>query len=213
MALDADINSDFLTFYEDTSVKEVFQMGFGELCYIHDILVKPILDIMRNKKPSLPKSVNHLRKTLPEKTFGRLFPKFAANVATEFDHFLPDTHKGSKGGYLSSFCGELPVAISYQSTDNGRRLLHVFRTAANIDITPLVLSAEQQYYDFMKVLKRYNYCSPHVWHIFWYKCKYFIINWYKVLIKHLCISRLKNTCFRPKGHIFAVNQRINDSIG
>ena len=162
MALDADIESDYLTFYEETSVKEAFQMGFGELCYIQDILVKPILNIMRNKRPVLPKSVQNLRKALPEKTFKRLFPKFADNTATEFDHLLPDAPKGSKGGYLSSFCGDLPVAISYQSTDNGRRLLHVFRTDANVDITPQVLGAEQMYYDFMGVLKRYNYCSPFV---------------------------------------------------
>ena len=161
--LGADLQNDYLTYYEDVRVKEVFQVGYGELCYIQDQLVRPILDIISNKKPKIPKTVIHLKKSLPDKAFKRYFPKFAANTATPFDYLLPDVGKSFKlkKKYLKG-CKDLPVALGYESTPNGRKFLKVMATEANIDVTPDVLYAEQQYFKFMKTLKRYRYCSPYV---------------------------------------------------
>ena len=146
---------------EDVTVKEMFQVGYGELCYIHDQLVRPILNIMSNKPTKVPKSVTNLQKALQEKVFEFYFPKMLQKTATPFDYILPDVPKSSKHHYLKG-CKDIPVALHYASTSNGRRLLEAMATKANIDITPNVLAAEQQYYEFMKALKRYRYCSPYV---------------------------------------------------
>ncbi|CAG2108021.1 unnamed protein product [Medioppia subpectinata] len=156
----ADIENDYLTYYEKARIKEIFQIGFGDMCYIHDQLVQPILDIVAKKRPKLPKMARNLRKMLPNDVYENYFPKFAAKTATFFDYFLPVVHNGvhkPKG-----YCNELPIALSYNSTPNGRRLLGQLQTLAGIDVTPEALNAEQQYYEFIDDMNKYRYCSPYL---------------------------------------------------
>lgn len=154
----ADIERDFFTYYSSIRVKESFQIGFGEMCYIHDQLIKPINDIIHNRRSELPNVVNGLKKSLPYKLFAKYYPKFASNSATFFDYFLPDV----RISYKNSNCGEIPIALAYNSTPNGRRQLYKFKSDAYIDVTPDVFEAEDEYYSFMKDLRSYQYCSPYL---------------------------------------------------
>ncbi|CAG2175935.1 unnamed protein product, partial [Oppiella nova] len=160
--LRADIESDYLTYYDNARVKEIFEIGFGDMCYIHDQLVQPILDIMANKRPKVPNIAINLMKSLPSDVFEYYFPKFASKTATFFDYFLPDVQSGHNFNHKSAFCDEMPVALTFNSTPNGRRLLDVFRTEASIDVTPDAFNAEQQYYQFIEDLNKYKYCSPYL---------------------------------------------------
>jgi hypothetical protein len=137
-------------------------VGFGEMCYIHDQLIKPINDIVRNRRPELPDVVLVLRKSLPYKIFAKYFPKFASNSATFFDYFLPDV--GIDYNNYCKICDEIPVALKFNSTPNGKRQLDRFRYDADTDITHEVYEAENQYYRFITDLRYFDYCSPYICH-------------------------------------------------
>jgi hypothetical protein len=154
----ADIDKDYLSFYSEVSVKESFQVGFGELCYIHDQFIRPINDIMRNKKRPQPIAIQRLRSALPPMAFSTYFPKFAAENATFFDYFLPDIGNCP----VHDKCRVMPIAKPYNSTPNGLRQLERFKFDAGLDLTPLVFQAETAYYTFNNDLRNYEYCSPYV---------------------------------------------------
>ena len=135
------------------------QVGFGDLCYIHDQLIRPINDIMHKIERDQPIAIKALMETLPKKTFDRYFPKFAAETATPFDHFFPDI------GYCSlekTECPPIPIALRYNSTANGLRQLERFRFDGGLDVTPLTFQAETLYYSFMNELRANGYCSPYI---------------------------------------------------
>jgi hypothetical protein len=154
----SDIDSDFLTYYKNISVKESFQIGFGDLCYIHDQMIKPINQLIRNEKNAEPEAIKRLRTSLPATTFARYFPKFALypNEVNFFDYVLPQV-----GDCNTNQCRPMPTALRFTDTDNGRRQFKSFIKAANFDITPLVTVAESYYYEFINELNRYHYCSPY----------------------------------------------------
>lgn len=159
----SDIENDVFTYYTNITVKESFQVGFGELCYIHDQLIKPINQIIKNEKRKLPKAVQRLKSSLPKKLFKRYFPKFALfpNRVTFFDHVLPevgDCNPTKPNG----LCNHMPLAQRFTSTENGRRVWDDFIHLANFNVTPHVLAAEDTYFDFMNHLNKYHYCSPYV---------------------------------------------------
>ncbi len=71
-----DIEKDTLTYYENITVKETFQLGYGELCFIHD-------QMLRNEKPSEPLAVQRLRYQLPPSIFAKIF----SEIRTSFWKF------------------------------------------------------------------------------------------------------------------------------
>jgi len=155
--LPANIESDYLTYYKDIRVKETFQIGFGELCYIPDQMIKPINDMIKNKRAKLPIAAQRLVNSLPNDLLAKYFPKFAANNANFFDHLFPDV-----GNCPLNRCEPMPIALSYNSTANGRRVLANFRDDVNTDETGDIYRSENSYYKFMNDLNNNHYCSPYV---------------------------------------------------
>jgi hypothetical protein len=157
-----DIENDFLTYYNNTTIRETFQVGFGDLCYIHDQFIKPINEIVRNEERSrkLPEAVRRLKSSLPHLLFQRYFPKFALkpNRVTFFDYILKDVGDCNP---VKPNCRDMPVAPKFTSTPAGLRQWERFMYEAKFNITPLVITAENIYYEFMFYLKKYNYCSPY----------------------------------------------------
>jgi tyrosinase len=154
----SDYEKDFLTYFNDVPVKETFEVGFGDQCYIYDQLIEPINKIMNNELVPEPAAVQRLRSSLPPLTFAKYFPKFALypkNV-TFFDYIFPDV--GDCNPEL--ICKSMPIAPKFTDTASGRRQWKVFIEEANFDITRYVKPAEKYYFDFMNDLNGF-YCSPY----------------------------------------------------
>ncbi len=155
----SNIDTDYLTYFKNISVREAFQIGFGDQCYIYDQLIGPINKMLRNEKIPEPEAIQRLRFSLPPLAFAKFFPKSALypeNV-TFFDYFLPDVGDCNP----EPDCKLMPVALKFLDTDNGRRQYKVFVEAANFDITRFAKPAEDHYYEFIYYLNKY-YCSPYV---------------------------------------------------
>ncbi len=129
----ANIQNDVLSYYSNVKVKESFEVGFGEMYYIRDQLIKPINDIIRNRRPELPDVVLELRKSLPYEIFAKYFPEFASNSATFFDYFLPNV--GIDYNNYCKICDEIPVALKFNLTLIGRIQLNRLWYDADTHIT------------------------------------------------------------------------------
>jgi hypothetical protein len=79
----SDIETDFMTYFNQISVKEAFQVGFGDLCSISDLLIKPINQLIKNE---IPISI----KRLPQNLLEKYFPKFFSGEFNIFDYEFPD---------------------------------------------------------------------------------------------------------------------------
>jgi hypothetical protein len=73
----SNIDTDYLTYFKNISVREAFQIGFGDQCYIYDQLIDPINKMLRNEKIPEPKVIQRLRFSLPPLAFAKFFPKSA----------------------------------------------------------------------------------------------------------------------------------------
>lgn len=135
------------------------QVGFGDLCYIHDQFIRPINDMVHKIDREYPVAVKILLESLPLLSFGKYFPKFATKTATFFDHFFPDV---GHCPLSKTECRPIPFALTYNSTANGLRQLERFRFDGGLDVTPVTLRAETLYYTFMEELRQSKYCSPYV---------------------------------------------------
>jgi hypothetical protein len=157
-----DIENDFLTYYKNTTIRETFQVGFGDLCYIHDQFIKPINEIMRNDEKSrpLPEAIHRLKLSLPDRLFKLYFPKFALkpNKVTFFDYILRDVGNCNP---VKPNCRDMPIARKFTSTPAGLRQWKRFMYESRYNVTPLAIEAENIYYEFMFLLKKYKYCSPY----------------------------------------------------
>jgi tyrosinase len=153
-----DIEKDTLTYYENITVKETFQLGYGELCFIHDQMIKPINQMLRNEKPSEPLAVQRLRSQLPPPIFAKYFPKFAHPFGnlTFLDYVFADVGDCNPGNPPN--CRRMPIAPRFTETENNRRQYKAFKEDANIDLTPFLDPAQEYYYDMMRDLNDY-YCS------------------------------------------------------
>ncbi len=153
----SDIDTDVLTYYRNVKIRESFQIGFGELCFIHDKLIRPINDIMMNKKLVIPEAVQRMKNTLPYDLFLSYFPNFADSLSY-FDFILPDI--GSNCNQKPN-CRAMPVAKKFLSDRNGIRQYERLIYDANFNVTPFLHASEKIYYKFMDDLYRYGYCSPY----------------------------------------------------
>ena len=158
----SNLESDHLTYFENVTVKEVFQIGYGDMCYIYDQMIKPINDIIKNKKHELPEYVHRMRSTLTDEKFSYYFPKFAlhADEVTYFDYVLPDVGK-CNAIQTNGFCSKIPVAQKFTETENGLRQWLRF-VKDGFDLTPNIVIAENLYEQFIKDLIHNNYCSPYI---------------------------------------------------
>ncbi|XP_054161634.1 uncharacterized protein LOC128959653 [Oppia nitens] len=152
------LETDMLTDFTNTSIKETFQIGFGELCYIHDHFVRPINHLIKGVKPTVPEAIKRLKTSLPDKLFEKYFPKFALypNEVTFFDYLFPDVDN------CANVCKPMPIAKRFVDTPEGRRVWDLFKNALNLDITHAIKTSEDNYLTFMQHLNESNYCSPYV---------------------------------------------------
>jgi hypothetical protein len=151
----ANIHTDYLTYFDKTLVKEVFQVGFGDLCWVLDQLIKPINQLINNEKTELPIAVNRLPKS-------RIyFPKFYSGDLTFFDYNLPNVGNCNRHS-LRKLCKSMPLTQPFTSTANGRRQLFRFKFDENLDLSYTVLLGENIYYNFMIDMLNAQYCSPYI---------------------------------------------------
>ncbi len=153
----SNIETDFLTYFNETSVKEAFQLGFGDLCWIPDLLIKPINRMIKNEMTEVPIAVNRLPQSLLEK----YFPKFFSGQFNFFNYELPNIGNCNKNS-LRKLCKSMPLTQPFNSTANGRRQLSKFRFAGGLNIVPFVSLGENVYYSFMNDMLNAHYCSPYV---------------------------------------------------
>ncbi len=73
-----DIEKDSLTYYENISVKEAFQVGYDDFCFIHDQMALPINQILKSQKPPQPVAFQRLKNQLPSPLLEKYFPKIRA---------------------------------------------------------------------------------------------------------------------------------------
>ena len=105
-----DLNRDTLPVFTDISVKEAFQLGYGELCFVYDQLIQPINQLIKGHKSPVPKAIHKLKAVLPKDLFELYYPKFALypNKLTFFDHMMPDIPD-----HCNTVCHPTPVAYNY----------------------------------------------------------------------------------------------------
>ena len=154
----ADINRDILPVF-DVPIKESFQLGYGELCYVYDQLIKPINQLIKGKYSPLPVAAKRLRAVLPKKLFDVYYPKFALypNKVTIFDHLMPDIPD-----HCNVACRSTPVAHNFKDTPEGLRVLDHYKNDLGLDLTPSVTEWENSYLRLMGFVNQYQYCSPYV---------------------------------------------------
>jgi len=159
----SDIDTDTFNYYRNITVKESFQLGYGELCYIHDVLIEPINDIIKKKKLELPLAYYRLKSALPQSIFEKYFPKFALcpEGVSYFDYDFPDI--GNCNPLRDGICRKMPIALNMTETANGRRQYEAFANTSlgGIDLTGVYNGGESLYVQFMKDLNDYGYCSPY----------------------------------------------------
>ncbi len=153
----SNIETDFLTYFNETSVKEAFQLGFGDLCSIPDLFIKPLNRLIKNEMPEVPIAVNRLPQSLLEK----YFPKFFSGELHFFNYEFPNIGNCNKNS-LRKLCKSMPSTQPFNSTANGRRQLSKFRFAGGINTIPSVSRGESVYYSFMNDMLNAQYCSPYV---------------------------------------------------
>ena len=155
----ADLKRDVLPEFTDISLIETFQLGYGELCYVHDQLIKPINQLMKGHYSPIPKAVERLKTTLPETLFELYYPKFALypNKVTIFDHMMTEIPD-----HCNAICRPTPVAYNYVDTPEGLRAWNRFKNDLGMDMTKVLTEIEKSYLRFMGFINGYQYCSPYV---------------------------------------------------
>jgi tyrosinase len=152
----SDIDKDNLTYFENIPLREAFQLGYGDLCYIYDQLVRPINQMLKREKTPEPVALKRLKTQLPYDILAKYFPKFARiqyNL-TFFDYLFDNVGDCNP----KPKCRPMPTALGFNYTENNRRQYKAFQEAANFDITPFLNPAQDFYHQMMKDLNNY-YCS------------------------------------------------------
>jgi hypothetical protein len=151
-----DIEKDTLTYYDNILVKEAFQLGYGDLCFIHDQMIRPINQLLKNEKPPEPVGLQRLKTQLPPTLLAKYFPKFAQtpNNLTFFDYFYDNVGDCNP----NPNCRPMPIALRFNDTENGRRQWKAFEEDLNSNITGVLNAAQDFYYEMMNDLNE-NYCS------------------------------------------------------
>ncbi len=147
---------DYLTYYSNVSIIESLQIGFGDLCWVHDQHIKPINSLIKNEKIEVPVAI----KRLPQNILIKFYPQFLSGNYNIFNYILPEVGDCNRNS-LRKRCRRMPLMQSFLSTANGRRQLSHFQFDAGFDTSSTVLFSETAYYYFMYEMSKSNYCSPY----------------------------------------------------
>ena len=148
----ANIRTDELTGVPGVTVRENFMLGFGDLCYITDQLVKPISNLWKGIRDPVPIAA----KRFPQWILNKYFPYFLSANITGLSHMLEEV------GECNLQCLPLPKPTFLEETENGRRQLTAFQYDNGFSVETKFILSEQILYQFWLDLNRSGYCSPYV---------------------------------------------------
>jgi hypothetical protein len=114
-----DIEKDSLTYYENITVIEVFQVGYDDFCFIQDQMVLPINQIIKNQKLPEPVAFQRLKNQLPSPLLAKYFPKYEQNPnnLTFFDFIFDNVVDCNPNPNYRP----MPIELEFNETENGRR--------------------------------------------------------------------------------------------
>ena len=146
-----DIRTDYMTGVPGVTTREMFWVGFEELCGIPDQLVRPINNLMKGIRDPIPMAVKRLSHSIIEK----YFPAFLSGNFSGILHTFEDV------GECNTKCLPLPKPTFMRETEIGRRQFEAF--AFDVGLNEAIIdSFERQYYRLWADLNRSKYCSPYV---------------------------------------------------
>jgi hypothetical protein len=96
------IEKEVLTYYK-TKIVETFQIGFGDLCWIPDQMIKPINRLIKNEREEVPTAL----KRLPQSILKQYYPRIFSGNFTFFDYLLPEVGDCNKG-FPEKKCKPMP---------------------------------------------------------------------------------------------------------
>ena len=143
---------DIMTGY-NTTVLEAFQVGFGELCGIPDIIIEPILDIVRGVTTPLPL----MYKRMPDVLKNLTFPRLVRGDTRGFTYAM-----GLEVGDCNRECRPLPLQPGYKESPELRRTLTEFKEDGGFDISHIALKLEAIINAHITMLNANGYCEPYV---------------------------------------------------
>ena len=147
-----DIRKDRLTGIPSVSIRETFQIGFGDFCYITDQLVRPINNLWKGIRDPIPTSL----KRLPRWILKKYFPLFYSGNFSAISHTLEEV------GNCNTECFPIPKQTMIRETEQGRRQLEAFAFDEGFDFAPNYDWSERQIYEMWSDLNQSGYCSPYV---------------------------------------------------
>ena len=151
----ASIMTDTLNGVPSVKVKEMFWVGFGDLCYITDQLIKPINNLwkgVKDEKDTIPSAVKRLPKAIIEK----YFPYFQQGNFSVLAHKLEDV------GDCNKACLPIPRPTLMCETQQGKLQFEELRYDEGLDLSTKIKMSEQYFYKIWLDLNNSKYCSPYV---------------------------------------------------
>ena len=110
IVLNASIATDTLNGVPSVRVKEMFWLGFGDLCSVSDQLVKPINNLWKGVKDTVPSAAKRLPKSIIEK----YYPFFAQGESSGLAHTLEEV------GDCNKACLPIPRPTLFNDTEQGK---------------------------------------------------------------------------------------------
>ena len=148
----ASIRTDTLTGAPNVRIKELFWVGFGDLCYITDQMVEPINKLWKGIKEPVPT----IAKRLPKWVLEKYFPIFNSGNFSGLSHTFEEV------GDCNKRCLPLPKPTVMRDTEQGRIQFEAYRYDQGLDLSSLVRMAEDKYLKMWSDLNSSGYCSPYV---------------------------------------------------
>ena len=148
----ASIRTYTLTGVPSVRVKEMFWVGFGDLCSISDQLIKIISTRYKGAKDTIPSTAKRLPKSIVKK----YYPYFHQGRFSGIAHTLEEV------GDCNKACLPIPKPTLFNDTEQGRRQMDAFRYDEGLDIANNVALTEKYSYNLWSELNGAKHCSPYV---------------------------------------------------
>ena len=146
------IRTDYLTGAPGVTIRQMFWIGFGDICYIPDQLVRPINNLMKGIRDPIPTAA----KRLPQSIKQKYFPNFYSGNFSGFSHTFEEV------GECNAKCLPLPKPTFMRETEIGRRQFEQYVHDVGFNAGPTVDFYERKMYRLWEDLNWYKYCSPYV---------------------------------------------------
>ena len=148
----ANIWTDLFTGFPSITIRELFWVGFGDLCSIPDQFVRPINNLWKGLKDPVPTAA----KRFPKWITSKYFPVFNSGNYTGLSHTLEEV------GECNTRCLPIPRPTFMRETEQGRLQYEAYRFDGNFDFTLPINLAEFKLSELWANLRLSGYCSPYV---------------------------------------------------